>query len=153
MFDRLAGSERLTEQASTFSRREVLCAVGRELPAELAGDVGPAELEGLADRFLVERAVSVMGEHAIGERRYATPELLAVEQHLIDAALSRTGEQASTCSHDTLRAALAAHPTIGADQEAMVRDITQGGPGVSVVVGRPAPARPTRWGCPPCLAA
>jgi AAA domain len=77
-----------------------------------------------------------MGEHAIGERHYATPELLQVEQRLIDAAVSRTGEQTGVCSHDTLRATLAAHPTIGEDQAAMVRDITQGGQGVSVVVGK-----------------
>lgn len=136
VFDRLASPEGLTEQASTFTRPQVLCAVGRELPAEAAGTVGPAELEALADRFLTERAVSVVSEHAAGERHYATPELLAVEQRLIDAAVSRAGEQAGTCSHDTLRDTLAAHPTIGADQEAMVRDITQGGQGVSVVVGK-----------------
>jgi conjugative relaxase-like TrwC/TraI family protein len=136
MFDRLAGPEGLTAQASTFTRPQVLCAVGRELPAEAAGTVGPAELETLADRFLAERAVSVIGEHAIGERHYATPELLQVEQRLIDAAVGRTGEQAGTCSHDTLWATLAAHPTIGEDQAAMVRDITQGGQGVSVVVGK-----------------
>jgi conjugative relaxase-like TrwC/TraI family protein len=136
MFDRLASPEGLTAQASTFTRREVLCAVGRELPAEAAGQVGPAELERLADRFLAERAVSVVSEHAIGERHYATPELLQVEQRLIEAAVSRTSEQTGVCSHDTLRATLAAHPTIGADQAAMVRDITQGGQGVSVVVGK-----------------
>jgi hypothetical protein len=136
MFDPLAGPEGLTEQASTFTRREVLCAVGRELPADVAGMVGPAELEHLADRFLEDRAVSVMGDHAVGERRYATPELLKVERRLIDAAMNRTSEQASTCSHDTLRATLAAHPTIGADQAAMLRDITQGGQGVSMVVGK-----------------
>jgi conjugative relaxase-like TrwC/TraI family protein len=136
MFDRLASPEGLTEQASTFSRPQVLCAVGRELPADVAGDVGPVELEALADRFLAERAVSVMGEHAIGERQYATPELLAVEQRLIDAAVGRAGEQTGVCSHDTLRDTLAAHPTIGTDQAAMVRDITQGGQGVSVVVGK-----------------
>jgi conjugative relaxase-like TrwC/TraI family protein len=136
VFDRLASPEGLTEQASTFTRPQVLCAVGRELPAEVAGMVGPAELEDLADWFLSERAVSVMGDHAIGERHYATPELLAVEQRLIDAAVSRAGEQSAVCSHDTLRDTLAAHPTIGEDQAAMVRDITQGGQGVSVVVGK-----------------
>jgi hypothetical protein len=77
-----------------------------------------------------------MGEHAIGERRYATPELLAVEQRLLDAAISRTGEQAGVCSHETLRETLAAHPDHRADQAAMVRDITQGGQSVSVVVGK-----------------
>jgi conjugative relaxase-like TrwC/TraI family protein len=136
MFDRLASPEGLTEQASTFTRPQVLCAVGRELPAEAAGTVGPAELEALADRFLAERAVSMVSEHAIGERHYATPELLTVEQRLIDAAVSRTGEQTGTCSHDTLRATLAAHPTIGEDQAAVVRDITRSGQGVSVVVGK-----------------
>ena len=136
MFDRLASPEGLTAQASTFTRREVLCGVGRELPAEAAGDVGPAELEALADRFLAERAVSVVSEHAIGERHYATPELLAVEQRLIDAAVGRAGEQTGVCLHDTLRATLAAHPTIGQDQAAMVRDITQDGRGVAVVVGK-----------------
>jgi hypothetical protein len=136
MFDRLASPEGLTAQASTFTRPQVLCAMGRELPAEAAGTVGPVELEQLADRFLAERAVSVMGEHAIGERHYATPELLQVEQRLIDTAVSRAGEQAGTCSHETLRETLAAHPTIGADQAAMVRDITQGGQGVQVVAAK-----------------
>jgi conjugative relaxase-like TrwC/TraI family protein len=136
MFDRLASPEGLTEQVSTFTRPQVLCAVGRELPAEAAGTVGPTELERLADRFLAERAVSVVSEHAIGGRHYATPELLAVEQRLIDAAVSRTGEQSAVCSHDTLRETLAAHPTVGADQAGMVRDIAQGGQGVAVVVGK-----------------
>jgi conjugative relaxase-like TrwC/TraI family protein len=136
VFDRLASPEGLTGQASTFTRREVLCAVGRELPAETVGTVGPAELERLADRFLAERAVSVVSEHAIGERHYATPELLAVERRLIDAAVSRAGEQTAVCSHDSLRAALAANSTIGADQAAMVRDITQGGAGVAMVIGK-----------------
>jgi hypothetical protein len=116
VFDRLASPEGLTEQASTFTRRELLCAVVRELPAQVAGQVGPAEPERLADRFLGERAVSVMGEHAVGERHYATPELLQVEQRLIEAAVSRAGEQTGVCARDTLRATLAAHPTLGADQ-------------------------------------
>src|SRR6266498_1955838 len=136
MFDRLASPEGLTAQASTFTRPQVLCAMGRELPVEAAGTVGPAELEALADRFVAERAVSVVSEHAVGERHYATPEILEVERRLIDAAVSRSGEQSAVCSHDTLRETLAAHPTIGTDQAAMVRDITQGGQGVAVVVGK-----------------
>jgi ATP-dependent exoDNAse (exonuclease V) alpha subunit len=39
-------------------------------------------------------------------------------------------------SRDGVRAALAAHPTAGHDQKAMVYDICQGGAGVAVVVGR-----------------
>ncbi|HET7519051.1 MAG TPA: AAA family ATPase [Actinomycetes bacterium] len=50
----------------------------------------------------------------------------------------RTDEQAAVVSHQAVRDALAAHPTAGADQQAMVRDLCQGGQGVAVavVVGR-----------------
>jgi ATP-dependent exoDNAse (exonuclease V) alpha subunit len=91
---------------------------------------------GLADRFLAERAVSVVADRALEERRWSTPELLAVEQRLVTAATSRTGEQAASVSHEAVREALAAHPTAGPDQQAMVRDVCQGGQGVAVVVGR-----------------
>jgi hypothetical protein len=39
-------------------------------------------------------------------------------------------------SHEAVRTALAAHPTAGQDQQAMVRDLCQGGQGVALVVGR-----------------
>ncbi len=136
VFERLAGPEGLTEQASTFARRDVVAALVAHLPADAAGVVGSAELEAMADRFLEERAVSVMGEHAAGERHYTTPALLSIEQRLLEAAVGRTGEQTATCSHDTLRATLAAYPSIGEDQAAMVRDLTQGGGGVALVVGK-----------------
>ena len=85
LFDRLAGPEGLTEHASTFARPEVLVALG----AGLVG-VGRAELEELADRFLAERAVSVVADRALEERRWSTPELLAVEQRLVTSATGRT---------------------------------------------------------------
>jgi len=121
----------LTATASTFARHDVLVALG----AGLAG-VGRAELEALADRFLAERAVSVVADRAVEERRWSTPELLAVEQRLVAAATNRIGEQTAMVSHEAVRAALAAHSTAGADQQAMVRDVCQGGAGVTVVVGR-----------------
>jgi conjugative relaxase-like TrwC/TraI family protein len=131
LFDRLAGPTGLTEHASTFARPDVLVALG----AGLAG-AGRVELEELADRFLAERAVSVVADRALEERRWSTPDLLAVEQRLVTAAAGRTGEQTAVTSHRTVREALAAHPTAGADQQAMVRDLCQGGQGVSMVVGR-----------------
>jgi conjugative relaxase-like TrwC/TraI family protein len=131
VFNQLAGPEGLTEQASTFTRAEVLVALGDRLAA-----VDPAELGALADRFCAQRAVPVVGEPTAGERRYTTPELLQVEQRLIRAGADRAGEQTAVCSHDSVRAALAAYPTIGKDQEAMVRDLTQGGAGVALVVGK-----------------
>jgi hypothetical protein len=105
------------------------------LGAGLAG-AGRAELEKLADRFLAERAVSVVADRALEERRWSTPDLLAVEQRLVTSATGRTGEQTARVSHQAVRDALAAHPTAGADQQAMVRDLCQGGQGVALVVGR-----------------
>jgi conjugative relaxase-like TrwC/TraI family protein len=64
LFDRLAGPDGLTEHASTFNRPEVLVA----LSGGLAG-AGRTELEELADRFLAERAVSVVADRALEERR------------------------------------------------------------------------------------
>ncbi len=131
VFNQLACPEGLTEQASTFTRAEVLVALGNNLVA-----VDAAELGALADRFCAERAVPVVGEPAARERRYTTPELLQVEQRLIAAGVDRAGEHTAVCSHQSVRAALAAYPTIGKDQEAMVRDLTQGGAGVALVVGK-----------------
>jgi hypothetical protein len=131
LFDRLAGPDGLTEHASTFTRLDVLVALG----AGLAG-VGRTELEGLADRFLAERAVSVVADRTLDERRWSTPDLLAVEQRLVTSAMGRTGEQTARVSHRAVREALAAHPTAGPDQQAMVRDLCQGGQGVALVVGR-----------------
>jgi conjugative relaxase-like TrwC/TraI family protein len=131
IFDRLAGPDGLTAQASTFARQDVIAALG----GELAGATR-SELEDLADRFVAERTVAVVADRAVEERRWSTPELLAVEQRLITAAVDRASEQTAVVSHDAVRAALAAHPTAGLDQQATVRDVCQGGAGVTVVVGR-----------------
>jgi hypothetical protein len=54
-----------TTQASTFAREDVIT----------AGLVGAAraELDALADRFLAERAVSVVADRALEERRWSAP--------------------------------------------------------------------------------
>jgi conjugative relaxase-like TrwC/TraI family protein len=130
-FDQLASPDGLTANTATFARREVLVALGGQFAA-----IGPAQLEDLADRFLAERAISLMAEQAVGERRWTTPELLQVEERLLEAAVGRAAEQVGVCSPGVVRDALAAHPTVGADQEAMVRDLCQGGAGVQLVVGR-----------------
>ena len=61
--------------------------------------------------------------------RWSTPELLAVEQQLVEAATGRTDEQTAVASHQAVREALTAHPSAGPDQQAMVRDLCQGGQG------------------------
>jgi conjugative relaxase-like TrwC/TraI family protein len=131
LFDRLAGPDGLTEHASTFTRPDILVALG----AGLTG-AGRTELEGLADRFLAERAVSMVADRALEERRWSTPGLLGVEQRLVESATGRRSEQTAVACHQAVCDALATHPTAGQDQQAMVRDLCQGGQGVAVVVGR-----------------
>jgi hypothetical protein len=94
LFDRLAGPDGLTATASTFTRPDVLVALG----AGLAG-AGRTDLEELADRFVAERAVSVVADRALEERRWSTPELLQLEQRLVTSATGRTGEQTARVSH------------------------------------------------------
>jgi AAA domain len=131
LFDRLAGPDGLTEHASTFTRPDVLVALG----AGLAG-VTRTELEELADRFLAERAVSVVADRFLEERRWSTPDLLGRrgpaghERHWPDG---RADDRRLPCGGGE---ALATHRTAGADQQAMVRDVCQGGQGVALVVGR-----------------
>jgi conjugative relaxase-like TrwC/TraI family protein len=131
VFDRLASPDGLTAQASSFARQDVIVALGGQLVGATR-----AEFEELADRFCAERAVSVVAERALEERRWSTPELLAVEQRLVAAAVGRAGEQTAVVSHEAVRAALQAHPTGGADQQGMLRDVCRGGAGVALVVGR-----------------
>jgi hypothetical protein len=131
MLDRLAAPDGLTATASTFARQDVIAALG----GQLAGATR-TQLEELADQFCAERTVSVVADRTVEERRWSTPELLAVEQRLVAAATDRIGEQTAAVSHQAVRAALAAHPTAGDDQQGMVRDVCQGGAGVALVVGR-----------------
>jgi hypothetical protein len=132
VFDRLASPEGLTAQASTFAREDLLVALG----AGLTGATRQ-ELEGLASRFLAERAVSVVADRALEERRWTTPELLGVEECLVAAAIDRSSEQAGVVAPKAVRQTLAAHPSLGADQAGMVRDVCLDGAGVLVVVERP----------------
>jgi conjugative relaxase-like TrwC/TraI family protein len=133
VFDRLAGPEGLTAQASTFARQDVVVALGGELAA-----AGPTDLGALTERFLAERAVAVIDDRAEPgtERRWSTPDLLSVERALVAAAEARQGEQTGMIAAELVRATLAAHPTIGDDQAGMVRDLCQRGDGVAVVEGR-----------------
>ena len=78
---------------------------------------------------MAERAVSVVADRALEEGRWSTPDLLAVEKRLVASATGRTGEQVAVVSHQAVREALAAHPTAGPDQQAMVRDLCQDGQG------------------------
>jgi conjugative relaxase-like TrwC/TraI family protein len=132
----LAGPEGLTEQASTFTRTDVVDALAKRLPVAPSAHQALTQAEEAADRFLAERAVRVARDQRLGVERFSTPELLALERQLVDGATERAGERCVVVRPELVRQVLDRHTTVGEDQAAMVRDLTQGGDGVAVVVGR-----------------
>ena len=136
LLDELAGPTGLTAQASTFARRDVLDALAKRLPVAASAERTLAALEEFADEFLAsERAVPVTVDRGLEERRYATPELLALERGLVEQAERRTTVGAAVVAGEHVRAALAERDGLDQDQSAMVRQVTGDGAGISLVVG------------------
>jgi conjugative relaxase-like TrwC/TraI family protein len=132
----LAGPAGLTEQASTFTRAGVVDALAKRLPVAKSALEALTQVEQTADRFLEERGVRVGRDRRLGVDRFSTPELLALERQLVESATERAGERCAVVRPELVRQVLDRHTTAGEDQAAMVRDLTQGGDGVAVVVGR-----------------
>jgi conjugative relaxase-like TrwC/TraI family protein len=132
----LAGKDGLTAEASTFTRTDVVDALAKRLPVAPSAQQALSQSEQVADRFLQERAVRVAHDHRLGVERYSTPELLALERQLLDGATKRNGERAAVVRPEVVRQVLDRHPSAGEDQAAMMADLTRGGAGVAVVVGR-----------------
>jgi conjugative relaxase-like TrwC/TraI family protein len=132
----LAGPGGLTEQASTFTRTDVVDALAKRLPVAPSAQQALTQAEEAADRFLAERAVRVADDRRLGVDRFSTPELLELERRLVDGATQRAGERCAIVRPEIIRQILDRHRTAGEDQAAMLRDLTQGGDGVAVVVGR-----------------
>jgi conjugative relaxase-like TrwC/TraI family protein len=134
--DTLAGPDGLTGQVSTFTRTDVVDALAKRLPVASSAEEALTQVQDAAERFLAERAVRVGRDRRLGMDRYSTPELLALERHLVDSATQRADERCAVVRPALVRQVLDRHATAGEDQAAMVRDLTQGGEGVAVVVGR-----------------
>jgi conjugative relaxase-like TrwC/TraI family protein len=134
--DTLAGPDGLTGQASTFTRTDVVDALAKRLPVASSAQDALTQVEVAADWFLAERAVRVARDRRLGVDRYSTPELLALERQLVDSAIQRTNQRCAVVRPELVRQVLDRHSSAGEDQVAMVRDLTRGGAGVAVVVGR-----------------
>jgi len=131
-----AGPDGVTAQASTFARRDVVDQLARRLPVGQSAAHMLSQLETLADRFLAERTVVIARDEQLAEVRYSTPELLSIEQGMLESATSRADAEVAVVTPETLRATLAAFPTIEADQAAAVTDLTRSGDGISLLVGK-----------------
>jgi conjugative relaxase-like TrwC/TraI family protein len=144
----LFGERGLTAQYATFTRRDVIRTVAAHAPLGMSR----AELEATADSILADReAVQPLVPHRLeGERdadaiarwvdtghelRYTTPEMLAIERGMIATAQQRSAACVGVADTREVDAAIAARPTLTADQRAMVRTVCQSPAGVVVVEG------------------
>ena len=134
--DALAGPDGLTGQVSTFTRTDVVDALAKRFPVASSPQEVLTQVEDAAERFLAQRAVRVGRDRRLGVDHYSTLELLALERQLVDRATQRADERCAVVRPELVRRVLDRQATAGEDQAAMVRDLTQGGAGVAVVVGR-----------------
>lgn len=127
--DKLAAQ--LTENASVFDRRQVVRALCNA--ASEGADV--AAVEAMADAFLRSTAVTRLKADVVIGPRYSTPELLRMEDRLLDRYRRHRRDGIGVVGPRLVEAALDDRPSIGADQAAMVRDLTTSGAAIDVVVG------------------
>lgn len=149
LFDELAGPSGLTQQASTFNRRDVVEALSERLGAAPASTIEEA-----VDRFIASSLVQPLAPEAAGGElvwcrggsrrrsddlaRYSTPELLAVEDRLLGWARDGFGTPVPGARHDVVDAVLAAHGELSDEQVAMVRAVcSSSAPAIQPVAGRP----------------
>lgn len=148
VFDALAAATGLTREKSTFDRRDVIQALCERAPAEAAIDA--RSLEAAADAFLSSgRTVALLPEHASFRRRdgrllplareqlrYSTPELLALEQRLVDRAMESGGAGAGVAGIEDVRRMIDARPTLSDEQRRMIERLCRDGDQVAVVAGK-----------------
>jgi conjugative relaxase-like TrwC/TraI family protein len=131
--DVLVGPDGLTAQRTSFDRRLVLQALAS---AQLEGSHARRLLAD-ADRFLGRPdVVALSGSTTIGQGRYTTAGLLAVEAGLVEGAARRVSERVGTVPDTVVERVIAGRPTLSEEQATMVRRLTMSGVGVEVVIGR-----------------
>ncbi|MGZ6975557.1 MAG: MobF family relaxase [Acidimicrobiia bacterium] len=151
LFAALAGPHGLTERSATFSRTDTIQAI-----ASAANAVADAEtIEQLADTFLgstyvqlVDRAGSLdlppipessaasSKRRSITERLYTTPEIAALEAHLLAAARLTRG-RACAVDAEALNGVLCERPELSDEQRSMVETACTSSTFMLPVAGRP----------------
>jgi Ti-type conjugative transfer relaxase TraA len=124
--------DELTEQASTFTRRDVLQAVA----AAQADGASVTRVEALADELLARPdVVELRRSEDAGppERRFTTTAMLAIERGLIDGAERRRGEGAGVADREAVEQTLDERRDLSAEQAEAVRALTRSGDGVQVL--------------------
>lgn len=148
----LVSADGLTRRQSSFTRRDTVRAWCEQLAH--GGEV--AEIEALANELLSSQQVVPLLPGADGapvgdvvrradgrlvsaggeERRYSTPELLALENEILDTAGAGRNRDRGAVSPTTAEAVLGAHTELSPEQTEMVDRLLTDGDAMAVVVGR-----------------
>ncbi|MDQ4126282.1 MAG: AAA family ATPase, partial [Actinomycetota bacterium] len=130
------GPDGICREHSTFDRR---AAVRWWAQAHRHG-AHPEAVKAVADAWLTSPAVVPLSNPDRTQATkpdsalsYSTPEMLAVEQRLVDQALARRAEGIGVVARKHVDHALADRPTIAHEQAEMVRSLVGSGDGVEVV--------------------
>jgi Ti-type conjugative transfer relaxase TraA len=130
------GREAICREHSTFDRRAAL----RWWAQAHRHGATPDVIRQMADGWLSSPAVVALSDpdreragQPDSELSYSTPEMLAIEQRLVDQALARRAEGTGVVARDHIDRALAERPTITAEQSAVVRSLASSGDGVEIV--------------------
>lgn len=147
---RMASADGLTANRSTFDRRDVIRAWAEAHPdgadaerlreltdATLAPDTGKViDLDG-PDSDVRRLAATE------DERRYSTPEMLAVEQRMLDRAARRVDDHVGVATPAAAGGALRDASALSDEQRVMVRELIGSGRGIEVVVGKAGSGKTT----------
>jgi conjugative relaxase-like TrwC/TraI family protein len=125
--ERMLGPAGLTRRRASFARREVIQALADAHPAGAA----PGALERLADDFLARSCVPLRPSRVESGRGhqpalFSTPEMLRSEARLLIAATGVDPLGGIKAESAAVEAAIAARPTLGADQARAVRHLCSG---------------------------
>ncbi len=123
----LAGARGVTREASAFDRRAVV----QQWATHHRYGARSRRIEDLADRWLGQPDV-VQLDHA-RDPRYSTREMLDLEQRLIESTDARQAIGVARGTREAVDVALAARPTIAAEQVDLVHRLVTSGDGVQIV--------------------
>jgi conjugative relaxase-like TrwC/TraI family protein len=142
----LASAHGVTERSAVFDRRDVIQTLAAWSDARLSA----SEILDLTDEFLAsEQAIPLaradkevirlrggrIAPTARGLTRYSTPAMLAAERQVLDAFDHGISRGIGIVAADLVETAIAARPSLGDDQAAMVRAICTSGDQFQCVLG------------------
>ena len=122
----MLGPDGLTAHSSTFDRRDLIRAWCEAHPQ----GAPLSEVQFFSAQMIANEPSMV----ALAGERWTTRELLAFERTVLDSAQRGLGLGVATVPLGAIDAAIAARPTITAEQEHVARAIVEGGDGVSVLI-------------------